>query len=90
MLGYFQTVSWLWEKPWPVMISRYSAFQAILLTWLPVSVCCSWVMLAVFHTRTVLSTVPPAVARIPACHGHHDTALTADCAQKQMNLDFQK
>jgi hypothetical protein len=38
-------------------------------------------MLAVFHTLTVRSTVPPAVASTLACHGHHDTALTADwCA----------
>ena len=72
--GYFQMVSWLWLKPWPVTSSRYSALQAMLETWLPVSQLSISVMVAVFHSRTVLSTVPPAVASTLACQGHQDTA----------------
>ena len=82
----------MWLKPWPVTSSLYSLFQAMEETWLPVSRLCSWVMLAVFQTLEastgtevgpaaylmVRSTVPPAVARTPACQGHHDTAFTAD------------
>ena len=43
-------------------------------TWLPVSQLSISVMVAVFHSRTVLSTVPPAVASTLACQGHQDTA----------------
>ena len=77
-LGYFQMVNWLWLNPCPVTSSLYSVFQTMLDTWLPVSQLNISVMLLVFHTRTVRSTVPPAVASTLDCHGHQDTALTAD------------
>ncbi len=48
-LGYFQTVSWFWLKPWPVMSSLYSVFHTMEETWLPVSTHCNWFMLLVFH-----------------------------------------
>ena len=28
MVGYFQTMSWFWEKPWPDTISRCSLFHS--------------------------------------------------------------
>lgn len=74
MAGYFQIVSWFWEKPWPETNSLYSLDHISAQTWLFVSTLLRQDPVFAFQNLIWRSAVPPPLARTFGCHGHHATA----------------
>jgi len=77
ILGYLHIIISLLAYPCADTSSLYSLDQIIEQTWEFVSILFNNVPLLQFHSFIVRSAVPPPLARILACHGHHANAFTA-------------
>lgn len=75
MVGYFQTQSWFWEKPWLDTISLWVLDHSREQTCDLVSMVLRHVPVWVFQKRMVRSAVPPPLASRLSCHGHQARAL---------------
>lgn len=86
--GYFQTINWLWAKPWDETISLQPLVldQQSCETCEPVSMELRHAPVVEFQNLIVRSAEPPPVAKRSRCHGHQARALTAAWCSARVNL----